>query len=175
MPLRLLVSGRIPRSPGRVRSRARATACTGQLQYSRRVNREALVQFARARGLAVLATTSADGRPQAAVIGIAVTDDGDIVFDTTRTSRKFTNLSRQPRVALVIGFDWADEQTVQLEGTAAEIPQDHPAVAAYYKQFPTGRDRAAWPDIVYVCVHPDWGRYSDYRPGTFGSQEIPLT
>jgi len=138
------------------------------------VDRDALVQFTRARGLAVLATTSADGHPQAAVVGIAATDDADIVFDTTRTSRKFANLSRQPRVALAIGFDWADERTVQLEGTAAEIPQDDPAVAAYYKQFPTGRERAAWPDIVYVRVHPDWGRYSDYRPETFGTQEIPL-
>jgi Pyridoxamine 5'-phosphate oxidase len=48
----------------------------------------------------VLATTSAGGHPQAAVAGIAVTGDGDIVSGTTRTSRKFTNLSRQPRVAL---------------------------------------------------------------------------
>jgi len=47
----------------------------------------------------VLATTSAGGHPLAAVAGIAVTDDGDIVFDTTRTSRKFTNLSRRLRVA----------------------------------------------------------------------------
>jgi PPOX class probable F420-dependent enzyme len=139
------------------------------------MDRAALVQFVRARGLAVVATTSADGHPQAAVVGVAATDDGDIVFDTTRTSRKFTNLSRQPRVALVIGIDSVDEQTVQLEGTAAEIPQDHPAVAAYYKQFPTGRDRAAWPEIVYVRVHPDWGRYSDYRPESFGTQEVPLT
>ena len=30
----------------------------------------------------------------------------------------------------MIGFHWTDEHTVQLEGTAAEIPQDHPAVAA---------------------------------------------
>jgi hypothetical protein len=64
------------------------------------MDRDALVQFARARGLAVLATTSAGRHPQAAVVGIAVTDDRDIVFDTTRTSRKFTSLSRQPRVAL---------------------------------------------------------------------------
>jgi PPOX class probable F420-dependent enzyme len=139
------------------------------------MDRDALVQFARSRGLAVLATTSAGGHPQAAVVGIAITDNGDIVFDTTRTSRKFTNLSRQPRVALVIGFDWADEQTVQLEGTATEIPPNDPAVAAYYKQFPTGRDRAAWPDIVYVRIHPDWARHSDYRPETFGTQEIPLS
>jgi PPOX class probable F420-dependent enzyme len=138
------------------------------------MNRDALVQFARARGLAVLATTSADGHPQAAVVGIAATDDADIVFDTTRTSRKFANLTRQPRVALVIGCDWGDERTIQLEGTAREIPPDDPAVAAYYEQFPTGRERAAWPDIVHVRVRPDWGRYSDYRPETFGTKEISL-
>jgi PPOX class probable F420-dependent enzyme len=153
---------------------AQAIVCPGHARYSWPMDRDALVQFARARGLAVLATTSIDGHPQAAVVGIAITDDGDIVFDTTRTSRKFTNLSRQPRVALVIGFDWADEQTVQIEGTAAEITHDHPAVAAYYKQFPTGRDRATWPEIVYVRVQPDWGRHSDYRPESFGTQEIPL-
>lgn len=103
------------------------------------------MRFVRARGLAVLATVSADGHPQAAVVGVAATDDGDIVFDTTRPSRKLTNLTRQPRVALVIGGDWADEQTVQLEGIAAEVPRHDPAVAAYYEQFPAGRERAAWP------------------------------
>ena len=46
------------------------------------------------------AATSAGGHPQAAVAGIAVTGDGGIVSGTTRTSRKFTDLSRQPRVAL---------------------------------------------------------------------------
>lgn len=104
------------------------------------MDRNALIQYVRARRLAVLATLSADGHPQAAVVGIAATDAGDLVFDTTRGSRKFANLSRQPRVALVVGVDWGDEQTVQLEGTAAEIPQDDPAVAAYYDQIPTDRN-----------------------------------
>ncbi len=106
------------------------------------MDRETLVQFVRARGLAVLATTAPDGSPQAAVVGVAATADGDIVFDTTRDSRKFANLIREPRVALVIGSDWDDERTVQLEGTAAEIPPDDPAVAAYYQQFPSGHERA---------------------------------
>jgi len=139
------------------------------------MDRNALVQFIRARRLAVLATTSADGHPQAALVGVAATDAGDLVFDTTRGSRKFANLRRQPRVALVIGFDWEDEQTVQLQGVAAEIAQDDPGVAAYYEQFPNGRERAAWPDIVYVRVRPDWGRYSDYRPGSSEVQEISLS
>jgi PPOX class probable F420-dependent enzyme len=135
---------------------------------------QTLVQFVRVRGLAVLATTAADGSPQAAVVGVAATADGDIVFDTTRGSRKFANLTREPRVALVIGSEWEDERTVQLEGTAAEIPADDPAVAAYYQQFPTGQERADGPEIVYVRIRPRWARYSDYRPDTFGSQEIPL-
>jgi hypothetical protein len=59
-----------------------------RLRYIRRMDRDALVRFARARGLAVLATMSADG---------------------------------------------------------------------------------------HVRIHPDWGRYSDYRPETFGTQEIPLS
>lgn len=138
------------------------------------MDRRALVRFVRDRGLAVVATVSRDGEPQAAVVGVAATDDGDLVFDTTRTSRKFANLSERKRVALVIGFDWNDEQTVQLEGAAIEVPQDSPAVAAYYAQFPSGRDRAAWPEIVYVCVRPDWGRYSDYRPESFGTHDIVL-
>jgi PPOX class probable F420-dependent enzyme len=138
------------------------------------MDRETLVQFVRARGLAVLATTAPDGSPQAAVVGVAATADGDIVFDTTRDSRKFANLIREPRVALVIGSDWDDERTVQLEGTAAEIPPDDPAVAAYYQQFPSGHERAEWPEIVYVRIRPRWARYSDYRPDTFGTQEIPL-
>jgi hypothetical protein len=45
-----------------------------------------------------------------------------------------------------------------------EIPQDHPAVAAYYKQFPAGRDRAAWPEIVYVRVHPHWAATATTAP-----------
>jgi hypothetical protein len=81
----------------------------------------------------------------------------------------------EPPGYVVTGFHRADKQAVQLEETAAEIPQDHPTVAAYYKQFRTGRDRAAWPEIVYVRVHPDSGRYSDYRPESSCTQEVPLT
>ena len=38
---------------------------------------------------------------------------------------------------VVTGFQRADEQTAQVEGTAAEIPQDHTAIAVYHKQFRT--------------------------------------
>ena len=55
------------------------------------MDRNTLVRFVRARRLAVLATTAADGRPQAAVVGIAATDAGGLVFDTTRGIKLFAD------------------------------------------------------------------------------------
>jgi hypothetical protein len=50
-------------------------------------------------------------------------------------------------------------------GVAAEVSQDSAAVAAYYEQFPAGRERAAWPGIVYVRVRTDWGPVTETPAG----------
>jgi pyridoxine/pyridoxamine 5'-phosphate oxidase len=112
----------------------------------------------------VQASVTADGAPQAAVIGIAITDELEIVFDTLGTSRKAQNLRRDARIALVVG--WDEEQTVQLEGTTDE-PRDAELAhlkAAYFARFPDGPERESWPDITYFRVRPTWARYSDFRP-----------
>jgi hypothetical protein len=83
------------------------------------VDQRQFINFVRQRGLAVIATRGADGAPQAALIGITATERGELVFDTSRGSRKYHNLSAFAQVALVIG--WDNEMTVQCEGTA-EIP-----------------------------------------------------
>jgi general stress protein 26 len=117
--------------------------------------------FLRRHRLAVISTVNA-GSPQAAVIGIAVTEALEIIFDTVTTSRKFANLRADPRVALVIG--WDAEQTVQYEG-AAELPSGRELDACksdYFATWPDGRERERWPDIAYVRVRPRWLRYSDF-------------
>jgi pyridoxine/pyridoxamine 5'-phosphate oxidase len=55
----------------------------------------------------VQASVSPTGAPQAAVVGFAVTDALEIIFDTVATSRKYRNLRADPRVALVIGWERA--------------------------------------------------------------------
>jgi hypothetical protein len=60
------------------------------------------INFVRERGLAVLATRGADGAPQAALVGITATGRGELVFDTSRSSRKYRNLSAFAHVALVV-------------------------------------------------------------------------
>jgi len=83
------------------------------------MTREFIYDQIRQFRLAVLATTSGDHQPEAAVVGIAITRELEIVFDTVRSSRKYHNLIAQPKVALVIG--WKNETTIQFEGEVVEL------------------------------------------------------
>ena len=135
------------------------------------VSSDEILAFVRAHRLAVVATVSDDGLPEAALMGIAVMPDGRIVFDTVTSSRKYANLRRRHRVALVVG--WEREITVQLEGTAedptgADLER---CKDAYFTADPDGRIREAWSDIAYVAVRVTWMRYSDYNAGGAGIVE----
>jgi hypothetical protein len=129
------------------------------------MNRVELLAFLRRHRLAVEACVSAEGAPQAAVIGFGVSDDLELVFDTLDTSRKVKSLRQNPRMALVVG--WDDEQTAQLEGLADE-PQGaelERLKQVYFAAYPDGPERQAWKGITYIRVRPTWVRFSDFRPG----------
>ena len=129
------------------------------------MTREFIYDIIRRHRLAGLATTSSDLQPEAAVVGIAITPDLEIVFDTVRASRKYRNLLAQPKVAIVIGMK--NEVTTQYEGVAVELgggPEDDGYREAYYAVFPEGRERAAtWEGLVHFVVRPGWIRYSNYN------------
>jgi len=130
------------------------------------VDAKGLLRFLHEHRVAVETSVTASQRPQAAVVGIAVTDRFEIIFDTTEATRKAANLRANPRLAFVVGgMCPGDERTAQYEGIA-----DEPSGAdlervkdAYYKVYPDGRDRLKWPGIMYVRVTPTWIRYSDYN------------
>ena len=125
-----------------------------------------LLEFIRTQRLAVETSVGPGGAPQAALVGIAVTDALELVFDTLATTRKVANLRRNPRVAFVIG-GWADgdERTVQYEGIAEEPQsQELPKIkAAYFKTWPESRSHETWPGLIYVRVRPTWIRFSDFN------------
>lgn len=132
------------------------------------MTKKELLEFLRRHPLAVEASVAADGTPQAAVIGVVVSDELEVFFDTLATSRKYANLKREPRVALVLGWDLAEGCTLQLEGVA-----DEPVGAElerlqqlYFAAFPDGVERRAWPAIAYLRVRPSWLRFSDFRGET---------
>jgi DNA-binding MarR family transcriptional regulator len=122
-----------------------------------------LLSFMRAQPWAIEASVTPQGAPQAAVLGVAVTDHWELLFDTVSRSRKHQNLLGNPRVAFVIG--WDEERTVQYEGIAEmPTPAELPSVqACYFDRFPDGRSRETWPGLVYWRVRPSWIRYSDFN------------
>jgi len=129
--------------------------------------------FLRQHRLAVLSTVR-DGAPQAALVGIAVTDTLEIVFDTVTGSRKYANILADPRVALVAGWDYG--KTLQVEGTADVLADEDLAAfkEAYFAVWPDGRERQRWPDIAYIRVRPHWLRYADYARSPPQIEELTL-
>jgi hypothetical protein len=100
------------------------------------------------------------------VVGIAVSDDLEIIFDTVDTSRKAHNLRLRTGIAFVIGgLSVGDERTVQYEGVVDEpTGADHARLTElYYGVFPDGRERLTWPGLIYLRATPTWLRYSDYN------------
>ncbi len=115
----------------------------------------------------VVATVSADGAPESALVNIASTNALQIVFDTLTTSRKHANLKHDNRIAVT--FSGPEEQTLQVEGVALPVSQtsteDYEIREAYFAIWPDERSRALLPEIAYWRVEPRWARYSDYARG----------
>ncbi len=113
--------------------------------------------------LAVVSSTGPDGSPQSAVVGIAVTPELEIVFDTLTESRKCQNLFVRQACSLVIG--WDRETTVQYEGLAEDHMkhEEGPWKDTYFRVWQDGRKRLLWPGLVYFVVSPKWIRYSDFN------------
>lgn len=127
--------------------------------------KELIYQFIAKQKLGVVSTINAENKPQAAVVGIAVSENLEIIFDTVKASRKYQNILCDPHVALVIG--WDNEITVQYEGIAEVLDDDDDADrlrAVYYDIYPDGMERAAtWPGLVHIKVAPKWIRYSNFN------------
>ena len=123
---------------------------------------EEIFDIAKRKRFLIVSSVNESGAPEAALMGFALTQANEVVFDTLTSSRKAVNLSRNPATALVIG--WDDNISLQIEGEARRPVGDDlaSAKAAYFRQWPDGRARETWPDIAYVVVQPKWIRYSNY-------------
>jgi pyridoxine/pyridoxamine 5'-phosphate oxidase len=121
-----------------------------------------LYQFLVGHALAVVGSISADGAPQSALVGIAVTEDLEIVFDTLNTTRKYRNFASNSKASVVVG--WEGEKTVQFEGEAF-LPAGEELARykkVYFSKWPDGVDRQDWNGLVYFVVRPRWIRFSDF-------------
>ena len=131
-----------------------------------------LHNFIKEHKLAVIATVTGSALPEAAVIGIAVNENLEIICSSFSTSRKYQNLLKNPRVAMVIG--WEKGRTVQYEGIATELSEDEaeehletslektPAVGKYVQ-----REYK----VVYK-ITPKWIRYTNLSVDPWDKVEL---
>ena len=89
--------------------------------------REIVQSLLNSQRLAVLSTLMS-GRPYSNLIAFAITDDlKDIFFATTRATRKFANLTAEPRVSLLMDnrsnqeTDFGEASALTVLGTAEEV------------------------------------------------------
>lgn len=141
--------------------------------------KSALYEFIRARGHGVIATAGRDGKPEAALMDLAVTPELEIIFETTDQTRKFANLCRDRRIALVVS---EGSETLQYDGVASEPegPLLDWARRQYFSVFPQKLSHQNWPGNHYFVMRPLWLRFSNYHPPRkveefcFGEPETPL-
>ncbi|MBS1908076.1 MAG: pyridoxamine 5'-phosphate oxidase family protein [Actinobacteria bacterium] len=119
----------------------------------------ALVSTVRREQRGVLATTADDGAPEAALVGIAVLDDGTLIVNAPVAARKVAHLRRDPRVALVLGA--GPVRSLQVEGVAEVLEGDDRIRlgAAYDAQYPGSRSLAD--GFVVIGIRPRWIRDYD--------------
>jgi len=110
--------------------------------------------------LAVVSTQS-DGQPYASLVAFAASDDlRHIFFVTARTTRKFANLTKDARVAVLINSsvnresDFHDAVSVTVTGTAEEIEdaERNKVLTLYLSKHPYLEDFAQAPTCAVIRV-----------------------
>lgn len=133
-----------------------------------------IYEFISSKQLMTISSVGADGSPQAAVVGFGQTEDLRLVFGTSNQSRKFANISANPEVAVVIG--WDGPQTVQYEGTAREAtPEEAKELTElYYEKVPMAQSRQDAPDQTYIVIDPTWVRFTNIAAQPWEVDEVSL-
>jgi hypothetical protein len=107
-------------------------------------------------------TTHGEDYPHACLVAIAVTEDlRTIVFNTSRTTRKYTNIRGDERVTLLVDDrshgeeDFHQATVVTARGRAEEIPRDSigPFKELFLTHHPYLKDFVRAPTSVLMKVH----------------------
>lgn len=128
------------------------------------MNKKMVYDFFHRHLLAVVATVTQNGEPEAAVVGFGVTEDLTLLLGTSNSSRKYKNLQINNKIAYVIGGD--ENITVQYEGEAYLLENGielDRLKQIYHQKNPEAKEFEDLPDQRYFKIIPSWIRYSDFN------------
>ena len=90
-----------------------------------------IYQFISKQKLGVLGTLSSGGSPQSALVGIGVTPELEIIFDTVKSSRKFQNLMSNPGCSFVVGWTGEIPNSTPPSGRRCDEPRGGMGASQY--------------------------------------------
>lgn len=127
-----------------------------------------LIDFVRRAGAGVIASNSGTGHPESAYVLLAADELGRLVLGTNAQSRKFVNVSSDPRVSLVLSED--GQRAVQLEGEVTVLDETRtPAAADVLSAQHPGATETNDPENLRILeVTVRWASYTD------ASQDPPV-
>jgi uncharacterized protein len=140
-------------------------------------------QFLAAHTTLALATVAEDGRPQAAPLFFAETDDLSLIFISETKVRHSRNIARDRRVAAAIyadGQQWQSIRGVQLEGECVALsgPAADQARTVYLAKYPFIKaDKllaAMLHFVTFYKISPAWLRLIDNSQGFGHKEELRL-
>jgi PPOX class probable F420-dependent enzyme len=114
-----------------------------------RVEKDALLDFARTRHQYTLVTLRREGRPQLWRVWGGVVVAGRLVVSTYPDRAKAVNLRRDPRVSVLVHSDEWNGPYVQVDGTAEVLDMPSPEAEDGLVEY-------------FRCIsgeHPDWDEY----------------
>lgn len=122
----------------------------------------------------VIATVDQDGKPEAATVGFSVDDDFKILVATNQKTRKAANLSKNNKVALVVGFN--GPKTVQIEGLAEKVDEAkcQDRINLHFQKVPAAKKFAGEAGQNYYLITLTWLRFTDYtqKPPIFETENF---
>jgi len=125
--------------------------------------RKIVSNYIKTQILGVLATTNADGKPEAALVALTEVDDLKLVFGTYNTARKYQNLANDAHVAIVFGNSVEEATTIQYEGEATELTGEEldRCRDLHIQKNPRSQKFAHMPEQRFFKVTPVWIRFAD--------------
>jgi pyridoxamine 5'-phosphate oxidase len=120
-----------------------------------------------------LATATPDGVPSARMVLLKGVDDGGFVFFTNYESRKASELSENPRAALILYWS-AIRRQVRITGRAERLSQ--PESEEYFRTRPRGSRLAAWASHQSEVIADRSVLEDEYRrlESEYADADVPL-
>lgn len=109
--------------------------------------------------LCTISTVTPDAKPEAAYVGFRYNKDLEMLIGTSRLSRKYQNLQKNPHIAIVVA-DFEGE--VQYEGVAEEITfgsYDELVASAVFETLPGIEKYRNDPNQTFFRIKPTWIRF----------------